>query len=119
VCPQQQPLVFEIGQIPSDADEALEVLGYYIAQLAAAAAYTTGIQRLIVGGGVLKAPGLYEAAVAQLPLVTGGPGASHASSLDEPGFLATPGLGDHSGVLGAVVAVLGLLGTLDRPAVSL
>jgi fructokinase len=89
--------------------DAIEILGFYVAQLAAATAYTTGIQRFIVGGGVLKTPGLFDAAVAQLPLVTGGPGASHASSLDQPGFFASPALGDHSGVLGAIAAARALL----------
>jgi fructokinase len=91
-----------------ERETALEILGYYIAQLAAATAYTVGVERFVVGGGVLKTPGLLEAAVAQLPNVTGGPGASHAASLDRPGFFASPGLGDHSGVLGAVAAVLEL-----------
>lgn len=101
------------GTDASSLDEAkrplaLEILAFYIAQLAAAAAYTTGIERFIVGGGVLKTPGLFDAVVAQLPLVTGGPGASHAASLDQPGFFASPGLGDHSGVLGAIAAAQGL-----------
>ena len=85
---------------------AFEMLGWYIAQLAATTAYTTGVERFVVGGGVLKAPTLLEAARVQLPRVTGGPGASHASSLDAPDFLASPALGDYSGVLGAVAAAL-------------
>jgi fructokinase len=106
-----------IGRWGSDASsldeatrsEAVELLGFYVAQLAAATAYTTGIERFVVGGGVLKTPGLFDAAVAQLPGVTGGPGASHASSLDQPGFFAPPALGDHSGVLGAIAAARDLL----------
>jgi fructokinase len=89
--------------------EAVEILAFYVAQLAAATAYTTGVERFIVGGGVLKTPGLFDAVVAQLPQVTGGPGASHAASLDQPGFLATPALGDHSGVMGAIAAARELL----------
>jgi fructokinase len=89
--------------------EAVDILAFYVAQLAAATAYTTGVERFIVGGGVLKTPGLFDAVVTQLPRVTGGPGASHAASLDQPGFLATPALGDHSGVLGAVAAAHELL----------
>jgi fructokinase len=72
----------------------------------ATTAYTVGIDRFVVGGGVLKAPGLIDVAREQLPLVTGGPGASHASSLDAPDLLASPALGDYSGVLGAVAAAL-------------
>lgn len=89
---------------------ALEILGYYIAQLAAAAAYTVGLERFIVGGGVAKAPGVLQSAREQLPRVIGGAAASHAAALDQPGFLGAPGLGDHSGVLGAVVAATALRG---------
>ena len=89
--------------------DALDILAFYIAQLAAVTAYTTGVERFVVGGGVLKTPGLFDAVVEQLPRVTGGPGASHAASLDEPGFLASPALGDHSGVLGAIAAARELL----------
>lgn len=86
--------------------QAYEILGYYIAQLAATTAYAVGAERFVVGGGVLKASGLLDAVRQQLPLVTGGSGASHAASLDSPGFLAAPALGDYSGLLGAVAAAL-------------
>lgn len=89
-----------------DRDAAFEILGWYVAQLAAITAYTVGVDRFVVGGGVLKAEGLLDAVRAQLPLVTGGPGASHAASLDAPDLLAAPALGDHSGVLGAIAAAL-------------
>ena len=89
-----------------EREVAFEILGSYIAQLAATTAYTVGVERFVVGGGVLKAPGLLDAVRRQLPAVTGGPGASHASSLDAPDFLAPPALGDHSGVLGAIAAAL-------------
>lgn len=89
-----------------ERSQAYEVLGYYIAQLAATTAYAVGAERFVVGGGVLKAPGLLEAVRQQLPLVTGGPGASHAASLDSPDFLAAPALSDYSGLLGAVAAAL-------------
>jgi fructokinase len=91
---------------PAERDAATGILGFYIAQLAAASAYATGLERFVLGGGVLKTPGLFEAVVEQLPQVTGGPGASHAATLDAPGFLARPALGDDSGVLGAVAAAL-------------
>lgn len=89
-----------------DRRSAFEILGSYIAQLAATTAYTVGVERFLIGGGVLKAPGLLDAVREQLPLATGGPGASHAASLDAPDFLAAPALGDYSGLLGAVAAAL-------------
>jgi len=85
---------------------AFEILGWYIAQLVAVTGYTVGVDRFVIGGGVLKAPGLLDAVREQLPLVTGGPGASHAESLGAPDLLAAPALGDYSGVLGAVAAAL-------------
>jgi fructokinase len=88
--------------------EAFEILGYYIAQFAAVTGYLTGVTRFVVGGGVLKADGLFDEARRQLRHVTGGPGASHGAFLDDPGFLARPALGDYSGVLGAVAAALRL-----------
>jgi fructokinase len=94
----------------AERPEALEILGFYIAQLAATTAYAVGIQRFVVGGGVLKAPGLLESARTQLPGVVGGPGASHAASLDSPDFIVRSSLGDFSGVLGAVAAALDLTG---------
>jgi fructokinase len=95
---------------PQERAAGLEILGFYIAQLAATAAYTVGVERFVVGGGVLKAPGLLDAARTQLPSVAGPPGASHAASLDAPDFLAAPGLGDDSGVLGAIAAAVRVSG---------
>jgi len=92
-----------------DRASAYEILGFYIAQLAAVTGYAVGAERFIVGGGVMKAPGLFDVARAQLPIVTGGPGASHAESLDQPEFMSVPELGDYSGVLGAVAAALRLV----------
>ncbi|MEO6881424.1 MAG: ROK family protein [Mycobacteriaceae bacterium] len=88
---------------------AFEILGFYVAQVAAAAAYAAGSERVVLGGGVLKAPGLFEAANQQLPIVTGGPGAGHAAALDAPDFLRRPVLGELSGLLGAIAAAADLL----------
>lgn len=95
---------------------AFEILGYYIAQTVAAVAYSTGVQKVVVGGGVLKAPGLLDEARRQLPVVTGGPLAGHAISADPFDFIVPPGLGDLSGVLGAVAAAQLLIS--DAAAVS-
>ncbi|MFC4242495.1 ROK family protein [Gryllotalpicola reticulitermitis] len=84
--------------------EAREILGFYIAQLAATTGYLVGVDRFVVGGGVLKTDGLLEEIRRQLPLVTGGAGVAHAASLDDDGFLTRPALGDYSGLLGAVAA---------------
>jgi fructokinase len=88
---------------------AHEILGFYIAQLAATVAYTSGVDRIVIGGGVLKAPGLLDETRQQFPLVTGGPHAGHAITADAFDFLVPPLLGDASGMLGASAAALDLL----------
>ncbi len=94
---------------PRLRQQAYEILGFYIAQTVAAAAYTTGVQRVVVGGGVLKADGLLDEARRQLLTVTGGPMAGHAIATDPYDFMVPPALGDLSGVLGAAAAALDLL----------
>ena len=93
---------------------AFEILGFYIAQTVAAVAYMTGVERVVLGGGVLKAPGLLDEARRQLPVVTGGAHAGHAIDADPFDLMVPPALGDLSGVLGAVAAAADLLGEAPR-----
>ena len=94
---------------PRVRERAFEILGFYVAQTVAAVAYSTGVQRVVLGGGVMKAAGLLDEARRQLPVVTGGPLAGHAISADPFDFMVPPALGDLSGVLGAVAAGHALL----------
>ena len=94
---------------PRVQQDAFEILGFYIAQAVAAVAYTTGVERVIVGGGVLKAPGLLDEARRQLAVVTGGPSAGHPITADPWDFIVPPALGDRSGVLGAVAVAAALV----------
>lgn len=89
--------------------EAFEILGFYIAQAIAAISYSTGVERVVTGGGVLKAAGLLDEARRQLTIVTGGPLAGHPISSDPWDFIVPPRLGENSGVLGAVAAAQMLL----------
>lgn len=89
---------------PRIQQQAFQVIGFYIAQAVAAVAYTTGVQRVVVAGGVLKADGLLDEARRQLTVVTGGPLAGHPIASDPWDFLVAPELGDRSGVLGAIAA---------------
>jgi len=84
--------------------QAHEILGFYIAQTVATAAFITGVQRVVVGGGVLKAEGLLDEARRQLAMVTGGPLAGHSIATDPFDFMVPPTLGDCSGVIGAAAA---------------
>jgi fructokinase len=94
---------------PDQRGEAFEILGFYVAQVAAAVALAVGVERVVVGGGVLKAPGLLDEARRQLPGVTGGPGAGHAIVAEPADFMVPPALGDRSGLLGAIAAAEQLL----------
>jgi fructokinase len=89
--------------------EAFEVLGFYLAQAVATVGAAFGVERMVLGGGVLKAPGLLEEVRRQLPRVSGGPGAGHAAALDDPGLVVPPALGDLSGLSGALAAAADLL----------
>lgn len=91
---------------------AFEILGSYIAQAVAAVAYVTGVERVVVGGGVLHADGLLDEARRQLAVVTGGPMAGHPISADPFDFLVAPELGSLSGALGAAAAAGALV---DEP----
>jgi fructokinase len=100
----------DASSFPDDVrDQRLDVLAFYLAQLAATTSYAVGVQRFVLGGGVMSSPGLLDAVRRRLPGVSGGPGAGHAETLDADDFLVAPGLGGHSGLLGAVVAALDLL----------
>jgi fructokinase len=100
----------DASSLPADVrGQALEILAFYLAQAVATVAYAVGIERMVLGGGVLKAPGLLEEVRRQLPVVTGGPGGGHAATLDAPDFVVPPALGDLSGLSGALAAAADLL----------
>jgi fructokinase len=100
----------DASSLPADLrPAAFEILASYLAQTVATVAYAVGIERMVLGGGVLKAPGLLDEVRRQLPLVTGGPGAGHAEVIDRPDFVVGPALGDLSGLSGALAAATDLL----------
>ena len=82
----------------------------YLAHLAATIVLTHMPERIIFGGGVMKAPGLIERVrAATRPLLAGylsaGPG---NGDLDD--YIVAPGLGDSSGITGAMVMAEALVG---------
>lgn len=95
----------DASHLPPEVEaRAFTILGFYLSQVAAAIAFTNGVERVILGGGVTKAPGLLEETRRRLIEVTGGPHAGHSISADPTDFLVSPALGDLSGVLGALAA---------------
>jgi fructokinase len=91
-----------LDALPSD-HEAIAVVGYYLGQLTANVLLMIAPERVIFGGGVMNSgPLLREtrAAAARLLNGYGGYGAT-AGSLEQT--VVAPGLGERSGIVGALV----------------
>lgn len=91
---------------------AFSILGYYIAQLVGVVRMAVGADRMVIGGGVLKAPGLLAEARRQLPRLDGGY-LLGAGALDAAAFVVPPVLED-SGLVGALVSAADLLAGPDQ-----
>ena len=90
-----------LSKLGSPADK-LELIAGYIAQLAVSLVLLHMPDRLIFGGGVLKAPGLIEALRRATEAKLGG--YIKAPQLD-PGlerYIVVPALGDEAGITGAI-----------------
>ncbi|MGA8040171.1 MAG: ROK family protein [Acidimicrobiia bacterium] len=83
--------------------EAIRLEVFYLAQLVRNIVYAIAPSRIVIGGGVMKLPGLFEALVEAVPTeLAGYPGLPE----HREGFLARPGLGDRSGLAGGVALAL-------------
>ncbi|MFI5915705.1 ROK family protein [Dactylosporangium sp. NPDC051541] len=82
--------------------EVVEFEAFYLAQLVASVVYLLMPRRIILGGGVLKLPGLLDAVRAATVGRLAGALALHEVSAGIDDFLVSPDLGDDSGVIGAV-----------------
>ncbi|MDP3406249.1 MAG: ROK family protein [Brevundimonas sp.] len=94
----------------ADDDPVWEVLAGYLAQMAAALTYMLAPQRILLGGGVGATPHLLHRVRTGLRAELGGylPHLDADAALDL--YLQPPGLGDRSGVLGAIVLAENALG---------
>ncbi len=84
--------------------EAIRLEAFYLSQLMRDIVYAIAPSRIIIGGGVMNLDGLFDALVSEVPRqLAGYPGLpEHQGDL-----LATPGLGDLSGLAGGLaLAVL-------------
>ncbi|HET6826196.1 MAG TPA: ROK family protein [Amnibacterium sp.] len=88
--------------------EAFAILGSYVAQLVGVVRMTVGADRMVVGGGVLKAPGLLDEARRLLPLLDGGYTLGDADAEQLAAFLVPPALED-AGLVGALASARDLL----------
>ncbi|KQQ08725.1 ROK family protein [Rathayibacter sp. Leaf296] len=92
---------------PEDAATNLRFSSFYLAQLVATLAYVAGVRLAILGGGVSKTPGLLAAVESEVERLMGAPGATGTAA--GPIRIVRPGLGDESGVRGAVSLAQSLL----------
>jgi len=84
----------------AEAGRAVDLVGFYLAQGIRDIVYILSPERIVIGGGVSKLPGFFASIEAHLGYQLGGyPG--HEEHGD--GFLVAPGLGDLSGLTGALV----------------
>jgi fructokinase len=88
--------------------EAFTILGSYIAQLVGVVRMTVGADRMVVGGGVLKAPGLLDEARRLLPMLDGGYTLGDADAEAIAAFVVPPVLED-AGLVGALTSAADLL----------
>lgn len=79
--------------------QVLDVASHYLAQGALNLVYTVGPERIIIGGGVSHLPGIHERIRERLAALMGG----YPESPDLDLLIAKPGLGDRSGLAGALL----------------
>ncbi|RIX30022.1 ROK family protein [Amnibacterium setariae] len=90
-------------------DEAFAVLASYIAQMAYSVVLTTGAEKVVLGGGVMLAPGLLDAVRSALPDLARGYGPAALSAAAPEDVLVAPGVPDSPGVVGALALAADLL----------
>ncbi|GAA2000992.1 ROK family protein [Microbacterium ulmi] len=89
-------------ELGADLERAAELEAFYLAQLLAAVTYAYRPERIVLGGGATKIPGVLEATRGALvPEINGALGDEHPSR-DPRIFIVPPLLGDLSGVHGAL-----------------
>lgn len=95
------------GETLSIDDPVWDLIGDYLAQMAATLTYTVAPQRIVLGGGVGQVTHLRERVRDRLKFWLG----DYLPELRTPealeAYVAAPALGDNSGVLGAIVLAAG------------
>lgn len=84
-------------------DEAATLVGDYLGQLAANIVLTLSAERIVFGGGVMRDTRLLPAIRASAARVLGGYPAVGSSAAELETIVARPGLGDRSGLCGAIL----------------
>jgi fructokinase len=84
-----------------DTAAAVVLAGWYLGTAVANLTLALAPQRVILGGGVMKLPGLFAAVRDRYREVLGSYFQAPEAH-DPPSFIVPPGLGDRAGVLGAI-----------------
>jgi fructokinase len=85
-----------------DDPEAWEIEAEHLAHGLANVVLTLSAERIVLGGGVGRTPGLIDRVRARLPEVLAGYVDSPALKDEIDDYLVAPGLGERSGVIGAL-----------------
>lgn len=86
----------------ADEPGAVDLIGGYVAHLAATLVLLHMPDRLIFGGGVMKAPGLIDSVRRQTEAKLAGYVRHPRLDTGLEGYIVTPGLGDDAGITGAI-----------------
>ncbi len=99
----------DASSLPDDVrDGAFAILASYLAQLVHTVVLTTGVDRMVLGGGVMLADGLLDRVRAEVPRLAAGYGPAQLSA-DPARFVVAPGVPGSSGVVGALTLAADLL----------
>ncbi|MCF2707263.1 ROK family protein [Arcanobacterium haemolyticum] len=83
----------------------LEIVSYYVAQLLLTITLSVAPERIVIGGGVMKTPGMMESARATYSKLV----ADYLPPVDLDSYIVPPALGDFSGLTGALVLAKSLI----------
>lgn len=93
-----------LSDLPPD-HPAFAMQAEYLGQLCASLAFAHAPERIVLGGGVMHAPGLLEKVAAATQALLGGYAAWPAAR-NEQGFVQRPALGDMAGPMGAIALAM-------------
>lgn len=95
-------------------DAAVMLEGYYLGQLLATVSYAYVPRRIVLGGGVMKVPGVLEASRRALRRELNGALGSAHPSLSGEDYVVLPAWGDHAGIHGALELALSIPLSIPR-----
>lgn len=91
-----------------DSEQAVTLAAFYLSQAVRTLVYTVAPGQVVIGGGVSKMEGFHEAVRDQLEAQLAGYAVLPEHESD--GFVASPRLGDRSGLVGGIALAVGLSG---------